>query len=223
MNDDLVIQLPPGQPPQLMLLFHGVGSNPQSMVPLGQRLAQAFPQSAVVSVRGPQASDLGGGYQWFSVAGITEENRPARVAQAMPSFVAAVRGWQERTGVTAHATALVGFSQGAIMALESTQLDDALSTRTVALSGRFAGEPIAPPSGTTLHFIHGKSDGVMHYGHTVRAAERLISLGADVTADVLPNLGHQITDDVEALLLERLKGHVPQRIWQEAMRSVPRD
>ena len=35
----------------------------------------------------PRPADLGGGWQWFSVRGVTEDSRPARIAEAMPSFV----------------------------------------------------------------------------------------------------------------------------------------
>jgi len=57
----------------------------------------------------------------------------------------------------------------------------------------------------------------------VNAAERLVRLGADVTADVIPFLGHGTNDEAEDLLIERLKGHVPQRTWQQGMKSAPSD
>ena len=147
MSEALIVQQPEGVPAQLMLLFHGVGAEPRQMLPLAQRLAHQFPQGMVVSVPGRQPADTagaGGGRQWFSVQGISEDNRPARIAQAMPEFIACVRDWQQRSGATPAATALIGFSQGAIMALESTQLADAqqpLGGRVVALSGRFATTP----------------------------------------------------------------------------------
>ena len=220
---DIVIQQPSGTPQQLFLLHHGVGATPQGLVPLGQRLAAEFPQAWVVSVQGPQASDLGQGFQWFSVVGITEENRVARVAQAMPDFVQAVQAWQARSGVAPEATALIGFSQGAIMALESTQQDAHLAGRVVSLSGRFAQLPRAPHAHTTLHFLHGKNDKVMHYGYTVSAAEHLISLGADVTADVIPFLGHEVSAEVVDTLLERLQGHLPKRHWDAVHQAAAQE
>lgn len=220
MPDPLVLQQPHGPAAQLFLLFHGVGSTPESLAPLGRRLAMAFPQAAVLSVQAPTASDLGAGWQWFSVQGITEENREQRVAEAMPEFLATVKRWQQATGVEPAATALVGFSQGAILALEATQQAETVCGRVVALSGRFATAPSVVPPSTVLHFVHGKADAVIHYGHTVQAAERLVRLGADVTADVLPFLGHEITREVHELVLERLQGYVPQRRWQEALQEA---
>lgn len=219
MTTPLVLQQPV-QAQQLLLLFHGVGATPHDMAPLGQRLAQAFPSACVVCIAAPQACDLGQGYQWFSVTGVTEDNRPQRVAAAMPGFVATVRHWQQDTGVTEQGTALIGFSQGAIMALESTQYGPVLAGRVIALSGRFAERPRIAPADTTLHLVHGKSDPVIHYGYTVTAAERLVELGADLTADVIPFLGHQINAAVADLVLERLTGYLPQRRWQEALSAA---
>jgi len=220
---DIVVQQPEGTPQQLFLLHHGVGATPQGLVPLGRRLAAEFPNALVVSVQGPQASDLGQGYQWFSVLGITEENRPERVAAVMPAFVKAVQDWQARAGVGPEATALVGFSQGAIMALESTQQDVHLAGRVVALSGRFAQLPQAPHAHTTLHMVHGKADGVMHYGYTVTAAEHLVSLGADVTADVIPFLAHEVSQEVVDTVIERLLGHLPKRHWEAVQQAAEQD
>jgi len=88
MRDDILIQRPDATPaaPQLLLLFHGVGSSAENMRPLGEALAALRPQAFVVSVRSPDASDLGQGWQWFPVQGMTEANRPERVAAAMPRF-----------------------------------------------------------------------------------------------------------------------------------------
>jgi phospholipase/carboxylesterase len=220
MAEHVLVQNPAGGAKQLMLLFHGVGATAQDLLPLGARLAQAFPEAYIVSVQAPYPSDLGQGFQWFSVRDITEENRPARVAEVLPQFVALVEDLQRQTGVGPEATALFGFSQGGIMALEASQLPQHLAGRIVALAGRFAQLPQAPHALTTLHMLHGKEDAVIHYGYTVTAAQHLVNLGADVTADVLPFVGHSVSDDMLDLLVERLQGHVPKRLW-DAAQDVP--
>jgi phospholipase/carboxylesterase len=106
---------------QLLLLFHGVGSSAEELLPLVESVAAPLPDACVVSVRSPEASDLGRGWQWFSVQGVTEGYRPSRVSAAMPRFLEAVRAWQVESGVGPGATKLISFSQGAIMSLESTQ------------------------------------------------------------------------------------------------------
>ena len=221
MSDAIIIQQPLHAAQQLLVLHHGVGASAQHMVPLGQRLAAQFPNAFIVSVQAPSASDISpGGAQWFSVQGITDENRPARVAEVMPAFIQNVRYWQQTSGVEASATAVLGFSQGAIMALEAAQAQAGLAGRVVALSGRYAQLPSHAPEKTTLHFIHGKSDAVMHYGHCVAAAERLVALGGDLTADVIPYLGHEITAEVMDLVVERFVGHIPKHHWDEVRHAA---
>jgi phospholipase/carboxylesterase len=209
-----------GQAKQLFLLFHGVGAAPDDLVPLGRILAKQFPQSAVVSVQAPHDCPYSSGFQWFSVDGITESERPARTAQALPLFQQAVQQWQQAFDVGAEATALVGFSQGAIMALASTQQIPHLAARVVALSGRFSALPELAPPDCTFHLIHGKQDAVIPYAHTVHAAERLVQLGADVTADVIPFVGHEINEDISNLVIERLTTHVPMRHWKAAQAAA---
>jgi phospholipase/carboxylesterase len=217
----LIVHLPSGgAPQQLFLLFHGVGAAPDDLVPLGQVLAKQFPQSAIVSVQAPHDCPYSSGFQWFSVDGITEELRDPRTREAMPSFIEAVQHWQQTFKIGPEATALVGFSQGAIMALSSTQFTPYLANRIVALSGRFAQLPTHKPEHCTIHMIHGKIDAVIPYAHTVHAAERLVELGADVTADVIPFVGHEIPQEISDLVIERLTTHVPQRLWKEAQSAA---
>lgn len=64
--------------------------------------------------------------------------------------------------------------------------------------------------------IHGKQDSVIAYSHTVHAAERLVQLGADITADVIPFVGHEITPEIAQLVIERLTTHVPKRYFDAA-------
>lgn len=215
----IVVQRAAVRPQQLILLFHGVGATPDALMPLGRLVASAFAQATVVSVAAPQDSDISAGRQWFSVQGVTEANRAERVAAIMPAFLAEVRAWQEAEDVTATATALVGFSQGAIMALEATRASPTPAGRVVAIAGRFATLPAHAASHTTLHLIHGKSDPVIPYRHTIEAAEHLIGLGGDVTADVLPFVGHEVNADIVDVMLERLQGHIPKRLWEEALRE----
>jgi len=217
--ESIVVQRASGHPDQLILLFHGMGGTPDGLVPLGQRLASAFPRSTVVSVAAPHPTVGAKGREWFSAVGVTEEDRIPRVERAMPEFLAEIRQWQRAADVTATVTALVGFSQGAIMSLEASLTPASPATRVVAIAGRFARLPDAAPPHATIHLLHGKEDAVIPYRHAIEAAHRLRALGGDVTADVVPFAGHGISGDIAELAVERLLGHVPGRMWEEALRA----
>jgi len=220
MSESVIVARPEGPAEQLMLLFHGVGATALDLVPLGRVLAEEFPRAFVVSVAAPAPSGSGGGREWFPVLDISEENRPGRVEAALPAFAEAVARWQAEAGVGRDAVALIGFSQGGIMALESTRDRPAIAGRVISIAGRFAKLPATPNAEATLHMFHGKLDPVIPYGYTVEAAQHLVAIGADITADVIPHLGHQINEDVAELLIERLRGHLPRRTWEAAMQAA---
>lgn len=204
MNNAIVIQQPTHAAGELILLFHGVGAQPADLLPLGQALARRHASACVVSVRSPQPSDLGRGWQWFSVIGVTEHNRPARVAEAMPGFVDTVRHWQQKSGAAPSATTLIGFSQGAIMALESTQHEPGLAGAVVSIAGRFAQPPRTAPEGTRIHLLHGDADTVMPVPLAREARDTLAALSATVTLDVFAGLGHGVDARVLAAIAQRL-------------------
>lgn len=217
MRRALVIRQPAAAQ-QLFLLFHGYGANAADLEPLGTRLAAEFPQAAVVSLEAPEPMGYPGGYQWYSSDALDDSKRASRVAAALPAFRAEIASWQQATGVGPPATALVGFSQGAVMSLEACVVDPAPAGRVVAIAGRFASLPAGAPATTTFHLLHGKADDVIPCGHTVEGAQQLLALGADATADVLPFVGHTIDDEMIAVALRRLRTYVPRRIWEEAMK-----
>lgn len=216
-HEHFVVQSPATPAEQLILLFHGVGDNPVNMGQIGRYFAKEFPQALVVSIGGPFASGPVNGRQWFSVQGITEDNRQARIDEVLPQFVAVVRRWQQQSGLGAQATALVGFSQGSIMSLEAVKAEPQLAGRVVAFSGRFATLPEQAPKDTVIHLIHGEDDNVINVEQSKAAATRLATLGADVTLDLEEDNGHAINQGMMDSALERLRYYVPQHYWDEAL------
>lgn len=210
-------------PQQLMLLLHGWGASPDDLAPLAQALRAAFPQSAVLAPEGFDPVDTGlAGRQWFSLAGITEANRPLRVQPVLPRLASWVQAVQAATGVGAQATALVGFSQGAILALELAQLHDGIAGRVLAFSGRYASLPAVAPARTTLHFFHGATDTVIPAAQSRLAIERLAALQGDATIDIAHSVGHELAPVLVDCALHRLTHHIPARTWAEALGAAPR-
>lgn len=102
---------------QLFILLHGVGASSSDLLPLANKLQAIFPSAAFLLPDGTFPFDGGGdGRQWFSIRGVTEENRSERVAAAMSTLHDLVNQAQDRFKILQSDTALIGFSQGAIMA-----------------------------------------------------------------------------------------------------------
>ncbi len=217
----LVIQEPVDPAAQLILLCHAAGADAASLLPLGERLCETFPQAAIVSLQADSPAASPQGFEWFAPAGVTEENRATRVAQALPALQTAVRDWQERSGVSAAATALIGVSQGAEMVLELSKLQPMLASRVVAMGGRFTTLPDTPPAVTTTHFLHGRLDQLTPYRYSVEAAHHLRDMGCDITAEVVPFVGHELHPDLIELAITKLSTHIAQHLWTAAQEAAP--
>lgn len=222
-HDHFVVQSPSAPAKQLLLLFHGVGDNPVAMGQIGSWFAPLFPESLIVSIGGVEPCGPTG-RQWFSVQGVTEENRQQRIDAIMPTFIETVRYWQKESGVGPQATALIGFSQGSIMALESTKAAPGLASRIIAFNGRFATLPTQASTATTVHLIHGGEDSVIDLAYAVSAQEALMQAGGDVTLDIVDELGHAIDDRSMQFALDHLRFTVPKHYFDEALSgSKPQD
>jgi phospholipase/carboxylesterase len=214
-----------GAPDLLYLLFHGVGSSAEAMAPLAHRLVREYPQAAVLCVNAPEAYDavIGdtAGRQWFSIRRLDDANRPRRIEAALPAFIATIRALQTRFEMAWERTALAGFSQGAVMALEAVQAEPRLAGRVLAFSGRHARAPTHVPADTTVHLFHGMADTVMPPAAAVDSAQTLMGLGGDVTADVLPGIAHELHPALMERAIEQLRTFVPKKVWREAMSEAP--
>jgi phospholipase/carboxylesterase len=217
----LVIQEPAFPAAQLFLLFHGAGSTAQAMAPLAARLTEEFPGAMVVAVAAPEPSVGATGFQWFNEQSAVDPDLATHVTDAQPVFEACIRHWQRASGAKPTATALIGFGQGAIMALESSKSATPPCARVIAISGRYAQLPESVAEELTFHFLHGKEDAVIPYSHTVEAAHHLRDLGADLTAEVVPFIAHELHPDLIDIVLTQLTTHVPKRIWADAMKASP--
>lgn len=215
----LIIQHP--QPAaQLILLFHGGHTTARAMLPCAQPLAQAFPQALVACIEAPYAVHGSEARAWIPTE-LAADRAPDALARhvqdALPAFLQVVLHWQTLTGVGPEATALVGFGQGATLVLESTQTDSPPASRVVAMAGQFATLPHTDRYRGTIHFLHGKSDAVVPYQHTIAAAHRVRDLGGDLTAEVIPFIGHELHADFIDACVEKLSTHVSRHLWEYAL------
>ena len=217
-----------GAPDLLFLLFHGVGSQAEHMAPLARRLVHEYPQAAVLCLNAPDRFDAvvsqadgREGRQWFSIRRVDEDNRPARIQAALPAFIATVRALQQRFGVSWERTALAGFSEGAVMALEAVQAEPMLAGRVLAFSGRHGRAPAHVPRDTTVHLFHGMNDTVIPPAAAVDSAQTLLALGGDVTADVLPGIAHELHPALIDKAIEQLRTFLPRKVWRQAMSEAP--
>lgn len=180
----------------LVIFLHGVGSNGDDLAPLGQHWAGLLPDVKFASPDAPFPADQGAGFQWFSLTGVTPKNRPARVRDARQAFdatltqILASHGMQNRR----EKVVLVGFSQGAIMALDALASGRWPLAGVVAFSGRLAYEgALTPHPHTPVLLVHGHADSVVPWTETDSASLRLKSANVPTETQLEPTTGHTIS------------------------------
>jgi len=103
---------------------------------------------------------------------------------------------------------LIGFSQGAIMALASTQSNpetEQAAHVVISLAGRLA-EPVRhTDSNLRIHLIHGETDTVVLPRWSIEANEQFSAAGVEVTLNLVPGLGHGIDERA----LNHVLNHLP--------------
>jgi phospholipase/carboxylesterase len=198
----LTIQPSSGRAEYLVVFLHGVGASADSFLPVARALAPALPHAELAVLDGLHPFDGGpSGRQWFSVRGVTEQNRPARVRQAGAEISSWIDSALAARGLGRERLVVVGFSQGAILAQWLVLHRQPAPMAIVALSGRLAEDSPPSPDMTSapVLLVHGARDTVMPVGLVDEAARGLEARGARVQGRVLPGLGHGVD---EAVLLE---------------------
>jgi phospholipase/carboxylesterase len=207
-----------GDPEQLIILLHGWGEDGRAMAPLAQALRAQFPQAALLAPDAPGEAGAGkGGRQWYGIRQLDPVTWPARVAAALDGLEPWVRAQQQRLRVAPAATALGGFSQGAILALELATRQDGIAGRVLAFGGRYMAPPPAAPRHATIHLFHGSDDKVIPDSGSRDALEHLGELQGDATIDIAEGIAHELHPVLIDCALHRLKTHIPLRTWQAAL------
>src|SRR5437773_1401589 len=107
-----------GQPTRLVILLHGLGADGNDLIGLQQYWGRLVPEAEFVSPNAPFPCDMSPyGYQWFSTRDRTPQTMLAAVRAAAPLLDGFIDEELQKGGFDEGDTALVGFSQGTMMAL----------------------------------------------------------------------------------------------------------
>jgi phospholipase/carboxylesterase len=198
-----------GEVRQLVVLCHGLGADGFDLIDLAPSWQHACPDALFASVHAPFQHDSGIGRQWWSVADRSPPVVEAGVRTAAPYLHGFIDAELARLGLPAEAYAIMGFSQGAMMALFAGLRRKAAPRAVLAFSGALvapdalAGE-LANRAPVLL--VHGEADEAVPVSRSHDAEAALIEAGVPVEAHYIPRLGHGIDDtgiSLGALALQR--------------------
>ena len=179
-----------------LIALHGVGASGEDFAGLSDAWSQLIPGFRAVSPDAPYPFDGGGmGSQWFSIQGVTPANRQERVITARPAFDTVLAKAIQELGAAEDGSdlALLGFSQGSIMALDAVASGRWRPAVVLAFSGRLTGPVLLPNGKTRILLTHGAADPMIPSSESEAAAQAFESAGYQTALRIEPGLGHGIS------------------------------
>ena len=105
-----------GKAKQLVIFLHGYGADGNDLIEIGRQWQAWLPDAAFVSPHAPERMPQMG-RQWFALTMRDPDERWRGVVQARPALDAFIDAELAKNGLDESKLALVGFSQGTMMAL----------------------------------------------------------------------------------------------------------
>jgi len=195
-----------GAAQQLVVFLHGYGADGNDLIDIGRAWQQYLPQAAFVSPHAPESCGQAPvGRQWFALTFRDPNERWIGVNKAAPLIERFLDAELARQKLPPTALALVGFSQGTMMALHVGLRRAVAPAAIVGYSGllvmpedvdaeAFAAEIKSRPP---VLLVHGDRDDLIPPQALFQATQGLASLGIAVEWHLSTGVGHGI--DAEGL------------------------
>lgn len=212
----------------LVVLCHGYGSDGKDLIGLAPHWRSLLPGAAFVSPNAPERCSMSpSGYQWFPLSRIDPQETLRGAEAASPKLEAFLDEELARLGLSGDKLALVGFSQGAMMALHVGLRRKVLPAAIVGFSGMLVGPEKLPRLATPppVLLLHGDADTVVPPGALFMSASALGAAGVPVQWHLTKGLAHGIDPAGLALagrfIADAYSGRAP-RTGPVASSSAPR-
>jgi phospholipase/carboxylesterase len=186
---------------QLVVFLHGYGADGNDLIELGQVWQPLLPQTAFVSPHAPEpCGQAPVGRQWFALTFRDPNERWVGVNKAAPVLERFIDGELARLGLPPSALALVGFSQGTMMALHVGLRRAVPPAAIVGYSGLLVLPPDGNPETFTAEIgsrppvllVHGDQDELIPPQALFQTTQGLAALGVPVEWHMSAGVGHGI-------------------------------
>jgi phospholipase/carboxylesterase len=193
-----------GQARRLVVFLHGYGADGNDLIDLGRAWQAILPDTAFVSPHAPEpCGQAPTGRKWFNLTFRTPNERWDGVNKAAPVLQQFLDGELARRKLAPSALALVGFSQGTMMALHVGLRRAVQPAAIVGYSGVFVlpddAEPVAVAgdvkSRPPILLIHGDQDDLIPAQALFQSAQALTALEVPVEWHLSQGVGHGIDQE----------------------------
>lgn len=187
-----------GAPKSLVVLLHGLGADGQDLIGLAPFFAQSLRRTLFLAPDAPERCDMAPmGRQWFSLQSSTPAALLAGTRGAARILDRYLDEQLAALGLSEADLALVGFSQGTMMALHVALRRKAPIACVLGYSGLLvAPEALGAEirSRPPVLLVHGEDDPVVPFANMAVAEQTLRAQGVAVQSQPCPGLDHGIDE-----------------------------
>ena len=193
-----------GPAQQLVVFLHGYGADGNDLIEIGRAWQQHLPHAAFVSPHAPErCGQAPVGRQWFTLTFRYPNERWVGVNKAAPLLQRFIEAELARHKLPPSALALVGFSQGTMMALHVGLRRAAAPAAIVGYSGLL----VLPPDGNAKAFaaeiksrppvllVHGDRDDLIPPQALFQSTQGLAALDIPAEWHLSAGVGHGIDNE----------------------------
>jgi phospholipase/carboxylesterase len=199
--NDPRLEPPSGQVKRLVVFLHGYGADGNDLIDIGRAWQGLLPDTAFVSPHAPHpCGQAPQGREWFPLTFRNPDERWIGCNAAAPALDQFLNAELARRKLTSSAMALVGFSQGTMIALHAGLRRAPPPAAIVGYSGIFVLPDKAAPDAVAgdikskppVLLIHGDQDELIPVQALLMGAQALAALEVPVEWHISPNVGHGI-------------------------------
>jgi phospholipase/carboxylesterase len=188
-----------GVPRRLVILLHGLGADGSDLIGLAPFLSRILPDAELLAPDAPFPCDMAPyGRQWFSLQDRSPAAMLAGLRAAAPILDGFIDAALAERGLAERDLALLGFSQGTMMALGVGLARARPVAGILGFSGALIGaERLAAElrSRPPVMLIHGEADPVVPFQALALARAALEGAGIPVETIARPGLEHGIDEE----------------------------
>jgi len=194
----------------LVIMLHGVGSNSSDLIGLVDYL-NLNQHTTYLSPNAPYEYDMAPtGFQWFSLRDISEKAMYEAMSQEAHILDKYIDRKLEEYSLTSQNLIVLGFSQGAMMALHLLPRRENPINSIIAISGALINPTALKDnikSKPEVLLIHGEEDQIVPFAAFNGTLQHLKSQGINCDSFIMEKTGHNINPPA----LQKIQKHLKDR------------